>query len=114
MAKTKREIYEVIDDYDGKPLPEDTKPVTLSYNSKTYELHLSDANAKRLSDAVEKFVKNAQPTKSSRRGRSRSRSSSSSSSDLSAIRAWARENGYEVSERGRIKSEVVEAYRSAS
>ncbi len=27
-----------------------------------------------------------------------------------AIRVWARKNGYEVSDRGRIPSEVVEAY----
>jgi len=30
-----------------------------------------------------------------------------------AIRTWARDNGHEVSERGRIPKAVVEAYHSA-
>lgn len=115
MAKTTRTITEVVvtDDYDGKPLPEETKPTTLSYNSRSYELYLSDANAKRLSDAIEKFTKNVQPVSPPRRGRGKSRSTSSSSSDFAAIREWAKKNGHEVSSRGRIRAEVVEAYRAA-
>jgi hypothetical protein len=30
-----------------------------------------------------------------------------------AIRAWANENGYDVSERGRLSSEIVNAYDEA-
>lgn len=33
--------------------------------------------------------------------------------DTGAIRTWARENGHEVFERGRIPSLVVEAYNAA-
>jgi hypothetical protein len=33
---------------------------------------------------------------------------------LNAIRAWARSNGYEVSDRGRIKAEIEEAYSAAN
>jgi hypothetical protein len=32
---------------------------------------------------------------------------------LEAIRTWARENGYEVSNRGRIKAEIEQAYNEA-
>ncbi|WP_458864192.1 Lsr2 family DNA-binding protein [Mycobacteroides abscessus] len=32
---------------------------------------------------------------------------------MAAIRQWARKNGYEVSDRGRIKAEVVEAFEAA-
>jgi hypothetical protein len=35
---------------------------------------------------------------------------SANPSDVAAIRAWARENGYEVNERGRIPKVVREAY----
>lgn len=33
--------------------------------------------------------------------------------DNVAIRIWARENGHEISERGRIPAAVVEAYEAA-
>jgi len=32
--------------------------------------------------------------------------------DRAAIREWARENGYAVSDRGRISAAIVEAYNS--
>nr|WP_330359970.1 histone-like nucleoid-structuring protein Lsr2 [Mycobacteroides abscessus] len=40
-------------------------------------------------------------------------SASASKEQLAAIRQWARKNGYEVSDRGRIKAEVVEAFEAA-
>jgi hypothetical protein len=33
--------------------------------------------------------------------------------DNSAVRAWARENGYSISDRGRVPAEVIEAYSAA-
>ncbi|RZS82988.1 Lsr2 protein [Motilibacter rhizosphaerae] len=33
--------------------------------------------------------------------------------DSSAVRSWARENGYQVSDRGRISGEVIAAYQAA-
>ena len=34
--------------------------------------------------------------------------------DTKAIREWARENGYDVSDRGRIPANVIDAYAAAS
>jgi hypothetical protein len=53
------------------------------------------------------------------RGRRASTSKSSSGTspkrgDLGAIRAWARENGYQVSERGRIPGALLAAYDEAN
>jgi hypothetical protein len=39
-------------------------------------------------------------------------SRSGAASDAQAIREWARENNIEVSDRGRIKAEVVEMYNN--
>jgi hypothetical protein len=33
--------------------------------------------------------------------------------ELAEIRAWAKKNGHEVSERGRIKQDVLDAYDAA-
>ncbi|WP_198538015.1 Lsr2 dimerization domain-containing protein, partial [Mycobacteroides chelonae] len=40
-------------------------------------------------------------------------SASASKEQLAAIRQWARKHGYEVSDRGRIKAEVIEAFEAA-
>lgn len=45
------------------------------------------------------------------RGSRRSAASESSAADLAAVRAWARENGYEVSDRGRVSNAILDAYR---
>lgn len=45
--------------------------------------------------------------------RSSKRSKSASTGDVAAIRQWAKDNGYEVSERGRIAQAVREAYAAA-
>ena len=34
--------------------------------------------------------------------------------EVAAIRAWAKENGYSVSERGRVPASVLEAYNAAN
>ena len=33
--------------------------------------------------------------------------------DMSSVRAWARENGYQISDRGRVSGEVRAAYEAA-
>lgn len=104
----------VTDDYDGKPLPEETQPVTLTYGNKTYELYLSDANAKRLDDTIEKYTKNATPvSRSNSRSSRRSSRSSQPGRDYGAIRAWAKANGHKVAEKGRVSASIIEAYEAA-
>jgi Lsr2 len=103
----------LIDDIDGG---EATETVTFGLDGATYEIDLSDRNASQLRDALAHWVGNARrvsgrPTRPS--GRRGGGSSSSSSSDTTAIRAWAKENGYKVSERGRISAEVQQAYAAA-
>ncbi|MEB2529439.1 Lsr2 dimerization domain-containing protein, partial [Kocuria rosea] len=39
--------------------------------------------------------------------------STSRNQEAAQIREWAKENGYNVSSRGRVNSEIVEAYRAA-
>jgi hypothetical protein len=103
----------LIDDIDGG---EATETVTFGLDGATYEIDLSDGNASQLRDALAHWVGNARRVsgRSSRpSGRRGGGSSSSSSSDTTAIRAWAKENGFQVSERGRISAQVQEAYAAA-
>jgi hypothetical protein len=46
--------------------------------------------------------------------RARTSANNASSVNTSAVRSWARENGYTIAARGRVPTEVVAAYREAN
>lgn len=94
------------DDLNGSE--KDVKTVTFGFEGKTYEIDLDTLNRNNLSRSLKKYVEVARPVKSVKTGKS-----TKSSRDLSAVRVWARENGHEVSERGRIAGSVMEAYEQA-
>jgi hypothetical protein len=57
----------------------------------------------------------AKKAPASRAGRARSTTRTSRSRpDSGAVREWARQNGFDVSERGRIPSRVIAAYTEAN
>lgn len=104
----------LVDDIDGSDA---TETVTFGLDGVTYEIDLNDTHAAQLRDALSPFVGHARKVTGGRRGGRRTSSSSGSSgssSDTKAIREWARANGYEVSERGRISAEIRQAYEAAS
>lgn len=105
MAKT----YTVTDDIDGSA---NAETITFSFDGTNYEMDLGKKNRTALEKALRPYIDAAQKVSGrggSGRGRGR-RSSGGSRSDLSAIREWAHEQGYEVSERGRIAQAIVEEY----
>lgn len=98
----------VIDDIDGS---EGADTLTFSFNNKSYEIDLSSKNKKKLEDALAPFIEAGRSTGGARRSSGSSRNAGRS--DLSAVRAWAKDNGHTVSERGRIPASVTEAYDAA-
>ncbi|WP_024793415.1 histone-like nucleoid-structuring protein Lsr2 [Tomitella biformata] len=99
----------MIDDIDGTPADQ---TVEFALDGITYEIDLSEANAAGLRESLATWVSHArrvggrkktgtQPAGQPGRGQSK------------AIRAWAQDNGFEISERGRIPHEVVAAYQKA-
>ena len=107
MAKRVQVMLE--DDLDGSPAAE---TVTFGLDGVSYEIDLSEDNAAALRDALANWVGHATRVggRRSSGSSSPSRSKSSSSGELGAIREWARKHGHKVSDRGRISSEVLEAY----
>jgi hypothetical protein len=103
----------LVDDIDGSDAVE---TVTFALDGVDYEIDLSEKHADQLRKAFAPYVGHARRTGGRRRGGRRSSSSSSSSNGASAadIRAWARENGWDVPERGRVSAEVREAYEQAN
>jgi hypothetical protein len=101
----------LIDDLDGS---QGAETVSFSLDGVSYEIDLSEKNAGKLRNDFAKWVGNAR--KVGRGGAAsggRSGRRSRSGNDTVAIRAWAKQNGYQVSERGRISREVMEAYAAS-
>jgi hypothetical protein len=96
----------LVDDIDGTPAEE---TVSFALDGKDYEIDLNAKNAGKLRDALAPYVGHARRAAGRRRGRS----SAGSGPSPADIRAWARDNGFNVPDRGRVSSEVREAYAAA-
>ena len=105
----------LVDDIDGSDAVE---TVGFALDGVDYEIDLSEGHAAELRNALSLYIGHARRTGGRRRGGRRSSSSSSASNGSGAsaaeIRAWARENGWDVPERGRVSAEVREAYARAT
>lgn len=94
------------DDIDGS---EATSTVNFALDGVTYEIDLNDENAQKLRGQLGDWVSNAR-----RIGGRRSQAhNTESSKEAAKIREWAKENGHQVSERGRISLAIRKAYNTA-
>ena len=105
----------LVDDIDGNDASE---TVSFALDGVDYEIDLSDEHAAQLRDALALYIGHGRRTGGRRRsGRKSAGSAASGAADggpsAADIRAWAREHGYEVPERGRVSAEVREAYAAA-
>lgn len=111
-----RVLRQLIDDINGADIPEgEGERVTFSVRGVDYQIDLSAANVAKLDKALKPYVEAATKVGGRRRGRatkSASATGATSKEQLATIRAWARKKGYEVSDRGRIKAEIVEAFEA--
>jgi len=102
----------IVDDLDGTPAHE---TVTFGLDGITYEIDLTTDNAERLRDSIAEWVGHGRRVGGVRRKSSKSVTKRSSvGSDSTTIREWARANGHQVSDRGRIKADVIEAFNAAN
>jgi hypothetical protein len=103
-------ITKLIDDVDGSAA--DTT-ITFALDGTNFEIDLSDSNAAKLRESLAPWIAGARGVRGGGSAPRRPRASrSGAASDAQAIREWARENNIEVSDRGRIKAEVVEMYNN--
>ncbi|ANQ75793.1 MULTISPECIES: histone-like nucleoid-structuring protein Lsr2 [Rhodococcus] len=113
-------IRQLIDDLDGKPI--DTglgHEVTFSYQGADNRIDLRPTNADKIEAAFAPYIKVAE--KVSTAGKSRVKTSTAtkpsgsgrSVEQLKAIRDWAGKNRFDVSPRGRIKADIIDAFDAA-
>ncbi|MEU7639179.1 MULTISPECIES: histone-like nucleoid-structuring protein Lsr2 [unclassified Streptomyces] len=101
----------LVDDLDGG---EANETVTFALDGKSYEIDLSDANADKLRESLADFVKAGRKTGGRSGGRGKTRAAAAGSPDTAKIRAWAKENGYNVNDRGRVPADIREAFEKAN
>lgn len=116
-------IVQLVDDFDGGEAEE---TISFALDGVSYEIDLASQNAEALRKAVAPYaergrrVGRAKPTS---RPRTQHRQHTAPAAapagptgpvNREAIRTWAKENGYDVADRGRISREVMAAFDHAN
>jgi Lsr2 len=106
----------LVDDLDGGTAEE---TVEFGIDGVSYEIDLSAGNAGKLRDSLADYVSNARKAGGRRKATGPARRAGSGRASVdreqnAAIREWARKNGYNVSDRGRIPAEVLDAYHKGN
>ncbi|MCL3777384.1 MULTISPECIES: Lsr2 family protein [unclassified Actinomyces] len=100
----------LVDDVDGS---EATQTITFALDGVSYEIDLNDEHAAALRESIEEWASKARRT-AGRRSPGTRRRAAAASGETQRIREWAREQGMEVSTRGRISSDIRAAYEKAN
>lgn len=110
-----KHISQITDDLDGTVLEQgEGKQITFSIEGRAYEIDLSDSNADKFYKALTPYVDAARSVSSGGSARGNRTARAKSDLDLGAVREWARANGHTVSDRGRVPSTVIDAFKAAS
>lgn len=96
------------DDLDGGIADETMR---FGFGGIDYEIDLSKRNADAFRDQIAPYVEHARKAGKAKSGRPRRTASSRQRSE--AIRAWAKAQGLDVSDRGRMPVGVVDKYNAA-
>ncbi|MBO0813980.1 MAG: Lsr2 family protein [Actinobacteria bacterium] len=98
-------------DYDEKEIPRGEHRLRrFSIDGRDYEIDLCLRHSERFDEAVSRFASRAR--KASVRVVRTKRRTAAHRKHSAQVRAWAKANGFVVSERGRIPSDVVTSYES--
>jgi len=109
----RKTVIQLTDDIDGTPISDGAgRTVTFALDGIAYEIDLSDAHLAELHKSLTPYT-----TSGRRTGRKSSGAAGATKMDkaeLTKIRKWARQNGHEVSDRGRVSSTIRDAYDAAN
>lgn len=100
--------YTLFDDFTGEPAD---RTVTFGFDGSWFELDLTTANAEEITDTLTRWS-TAGRARLTRTETSPATRNQAARKRAAAIRAWAHDNGMNVSARGRISNAVFDAYNS--
>jgi hypothetical protein len=101
----------LIDDIDGG---EAAGTVRFGLDGAEYEIDLSAAHDDELRKALGHYLAHARRAGGTSRGAARSRRDGGVAVDTAEVREWAKGQGIEVKDRGRVPAGVVEQYKTAA
>jgi Lsr2 len=106
-----RTIIELTDDLTGEAADE---TVRFAFDGKSYAIDLSTKNSEKFRKVIAPYVAAARRDGSAAPGRGKARMNGHSADvDPKMVRAWAVENGYEVSARGRVSRDLIAVFKAA-
>ncbi len=100
---------QLIDDLTGEDAEE---TVRFSLDGADYEIDLTTANAAELRAVLSQYAAKGRRLRGSSAGRART-AAPLSREETRKIRDWANANGYNPSDRGRIRQDIQQAYTAA-
>jgi hypothetical protein len=99
------------DDIDGS---EAGTTIRFGLGGTEYEIDLNAKNAEKFEKAIAPYIAAGRKAGGARRGAARSRAAANGAGPRPAdVRAWAKSQGIEVKDRGRVPDELVAQYRAA-
>ena len=98
----------LVDDLDGG---EASETVSFSLDGTAYEIDLTSENAGKLRKDFTQYIDHAR--KGGGGGRRRRARTGPGRERSAEIRAWARQRGHKVSERGRIPATIIQEYEAS-
>jgi nucleoid-associated protein Lsr2 len=109
-----RVVHLLIDDLDGSQIASGTgERLTFAVRGTKFRIDLSDENVAKFNAALQPYIDSATQIGGRRRRTKRSEDDKAARMRAASIRRWADKNGYDVSQRGRLASAVVEAFEAA-
>lgn len=110
-----RTVTVLVDDVTGKEIEDGSgRTVRFSVEGVEYEIDLDSKGAMKFDEAMSFYVTHGRRLRGRTSAPRATRSGANvDRAQLKAIRDWAKQNGHKISQRGRISSDIVEAYKSA-
>lgn len=102
-------IVQLIDDLNGQEITGTGETVSFGLDGQSFEIDLSPENAAELRELMSRYVEAGRTSAAPVRATAR-RQGSTNRQETQKARAWLKDNGHEVSDRGRIPAQLWEAY----
>jgi hypothetical protein len=99
------------DDLDGSDAE---TTIRFGLDSSQYEIDLNAVHAKELRESLAPYVERARRVPGTAPRAAQGRRGAAAEADSTEIRAWARENGIGVKDRGRVSRDIVARYQAAT
>ena len=100
------------EDLDGSDIPAGMgETVTFALDGSSYEIDLRTKNAAALRKVLAAYIEAGRPIRN-RRGKNVTRSTIGA--DARTVKEWARSNGYEINDRGRVPADIRKAIEAAN